>query len=119
MASNRQIVLVKRAPGGMGGAGEDGSSRMVPLGDAAGVVGLLAGFNTGPDGTGPEGMGELAGVGVLYGPGFVAEFSTGVEEVGQVMVTITDEAFAWPVLIRACKAAGWKMMDPESGRTFG
>ncbi len=101
----------------VGDGGKAGT--MVPLGSVREVVAALSGYNTSPDGSGPEGLGEVVGFGRLYGPGFIAEVPTGTEDVSQVMVSITDEDFAWSVLMRACRILRWKMMDPESGRTFG
>ena len=50
--------------------------------------------------------------------GFV-ELPAGVSEVSQVMLTLLDDDFAWPVIMRMCRTRGWSLMDPESGRTFG
>jgi hypothetical protein len=99
---------------------------MAPLGTCEEIVALLAPHNTAPDGSGPQGMGEELGMAVLYGPGFVVEMpltagegGAGNGEISQIMVTVTDEDFAWSVLMRLCRQLQWKMLDPESGRTFG
>lgn len=115
MARKRQVILM-RSPDGSD-AGKSGA--MVPLGSLTDVVRALSAYNISPDGSGPEGLGDVAGFGRLYGPGFIAEVPTGLDDVNQVMVSITDEDFAWSVLMRLCRQLRWKMMDPESGRTFG
>lgn len=113
MARKRQIVLLKASE-----ASKPGAS-LEPIGAIKDIVRDFAPFNTAPDGSGPNGLGERLGLAVLHGPGFVVEVPTGNDEVSQVMVSVTDEDFAWAVLMRLCRAAGLKMMDPESGRTFG
>lgn len=112
MARKRQIILLKASDAKPG----DG---LEPIGSLRDVVRDLAPFNTAPDGSGPEGVGERLGMAVLYGPGFVAEVPTGNDEIAQIMVSVTDEDFAWGVLMRMCRNAGLRMMDPETGRTFG
>lgn len=95
---------------------------MLPLGVFKEVVAAVAPFNVSSDGSGPAGVGEVPGMAVLFGPGFILEIPSdgnGRAEVNQVMVTVTDEDFAWPVLSRMTKHNGWKMMDPDTGRTFG
>ncbi len=115
MARKRQVILLKI--GERESAGE--TPEMSPLGTVAELVETLARYNIAPDGSGQQGMGEALGMAVLHGPGMVVEIPTGGDEVAQVMVTLTDEDFAWAVLIRLCKIEHWKMLDPESGRTFG
>jgi hypothetical protein len=106
-------------------AAPDGSLRrstesaLEPLGSRQEVIARLAVYNTGPDGSGPEGLGDTPGIGLLHGPGFVVEIPTALEEISQVMVTVTDEDFAWSVLSRLCRQLQWKMLDPETGRSFG
>lgn len=95
------------------------TGEMPVLGSLRDVVKAISAYNTSPDGSGPEGMGEAGGIGFLYGPGFVIELPTTTDAVSQLMVTITDEDFAWSVLMRMCRQLQWKMMDAESGRTFG
>jgi hypothetical protein len=101
---------------------------MAPLGTLREVKGALGRSNIAPDGSGPHGYGERLGTGVFHGPGMVLEVPLSEEpdanrgrgpEIAQVLVSVTDEDFAFPVLMRLCKQNGWKMMDPESGRTFG
>lgn len=95
---------------------------MIPIGSARDIIRTFAPFNIAPDGSGPHGWGETYGMATLYGPGCIIELPYGGEpdnELSQAMVSVTDDEFAWPVLSRACKAGGWKLMDPDSGRTFG
>jgi hypothetical protein len=112
LARKRQIILLKATEGGKAGG-------MEPLGSLRDVVKSLAPYNCAPDGSGADGLGERLGLGMLYGPGFVVEIPTGNDEINQLMVTVTDEDFAWAVLVRMCRALAFKMMDPETGRTFG
>ena len=119
MAKKRTLVLLNPATGSDGAA---------PLGSLREVRRALGMSNIAPDGSGPSGYGERLGVGLFFGPGMVLEVALTEEpdtnrgegpEVRQVLVTITDEDFAFPVLMRLCKQNQWQMMDAESGRTFG
>lgn len=95
---------------------------MDPLGTFKEVVAAAGRFNVGADGSGAGGYGEVPGVAILHGPGFTLEVpgdGSPREAVTQIMANVTDEDFAWPVLSRMCKANSWKMMDPDTGRTFG
>lgn len=122
--AKRQLVLMARREGGeeggsAGGAGGGGGGSMGSVKD---VVATLKGFNCWPDGSGPEGLGKSPGMALAYGPGLILEIPMmegASGEVAQVLATMTDEEFAFPVLMRLCRAAGWTMMDPESGRVFG
>ena len=107
MAKRRQIVLMKRR--------EAGSAEMEPLGSAEQVTTLLAPYNTAPDG-GPSGS---LGTVTMYGPGMIVLMPTTQKVITQLIANLTDEEIAMPVLLRACKALGWAMMDMETGRTFG
>ncbi|RMH28758.1 MAG: hypothetical protein D6693_03285 [Planctomycetota bacterium] len=100
MPPARQIVLVPAESGSLGTRRE--------------VLRGLAAFNTAPDG-------DPDTPGVAYGPGFRVElpFVGDRDPVTQALLTITEEDNAWPVLIRMCKRTGWRLMDAESGRTFG
>lgn len=104
MGKIRQVVLFS-------GAGAAGGQR--PLGTRREVLATLARYNTAPDG--------LDGDTVAYGPGLLAQFPMGdpKDDIAQVLVSINEDEIAWPVLERLCRQEGWKMMDPESGRTFG
>jgi len=95
---------------------------MTPMGTFQEVAHTLANHNASPDGSGPAGYGAAPGMAVVFGPGFVAEIPGDASprtEVSQVMVTVSDDDFAWPVLSRMCKAVGWRMVDPDTGRSFG
>lgn len=115
MAKKRTVILLKSGPA---------PGAIEPLGSLSSLRAALANFNVAPDGSGPRGMGERLGTGVFFGPGMVMEVPLGADDppdpdIAQVLVSVTDEDFAWPVLMRICKANQWKMMDPDSGRTFG
>src|ERR1700690_3234199 len=107
MAKRRQIVLMKRR--------EPGSAEMDPLGSAERVLALLAPYNTAPDGDAPGSLGTIT----LHGPGMTVLMPTTQKIITQLIANLTEEEIAMPVLLRACKALGWAMMDMETGRTFG
>lgn len=86
-----------------------------PLGTARSVVEALARFNTATDGAPSKAIGMTR----LHGPGFIVEFPDAQPSVAQAMITVLEEDTAWPVLVRICKVLGWKMIDLESGRSFG
>jgi hypothetical protein len=119
VSKKRSLVLLNP------GSGPEGAA---PLGSLREVREALGNSNIAPDGSGPHGYGERMGTGVFFGPGMVMEVPLLDEptvnrgegpEVRQVLVTVTDEDFAFPVLMRLCKRNHWQMMDAESGRTFG
>lgn len=95
-------------------ARQDGSNG--PMGTVREVKEVLEHYNTAPDGS-PRSA--SLGTEVLHGPGLIVELPVNQEEVTQALVTVIDDDIAWPVLSRLCKAAGWKMMDVETGRVFG
>lgn len=103
MASTRQVVLIPPESGGD-----------ATLGTKARFLDEIARFNIAPDGSAEN-------VGVAFGPGMRVElpFVGDKEPVSQALVTILEEDNAWPVLARLCHELNWRMMDPESGRTFG
>lgn len=86
-----------------------------PLGTPARVRELLAGYNTAPDG----GKSKAMGMEQLHGPGFIVEYPSGQPTIMQTIVSVNDEDCAWPVLQRVCRQLGWRLVDLESGRTFG
>ncbi len=119
VAKKRTLVLLNPSSGPEGAA---------PLGSLREVREALGCSNIAPDGSGAHGYGERMGTGVFFGPGMVLEVPLMDEpdalrgegpEVRQVLVSVTDEDFAFPVLMRLCKRHQWQMMDPDSGRTFG
>lgn len=107
VSKKRQFVLMATLTSPGGG--------MAALGNAAAVKDILANYNTAPDG-GPR---KSLGTEMLHGPGMVMDIPTSSESIAQVMVSVTDEEIAWPVLSRLCKEREWKLVDLESGRTFG
>lgn len=101
---------------------------MEPLGSLRAVRAMLGNYNIAPDSSGPYGYGERMGLALFFGPGMVAEVSLSEDpsinrgegpDVVQILVSLTDEDFAFPVLMRLCREKKWKMMDPDSGRTLG
>ena len=114
MSRSRQILLVKV----LKTEDEDVPSILnaVALGPYKKVESDLGRFNTYPDGSR-----NVDSFGVLYGPGFMLQMPmVGPNDpVSQVIVTMQEEDVAWPVLLRICKHLGWRMMDQQSGRTFG
>lgn len=118
MAKKRTVVLTRT----------DDKGQMLPLGTLREVRETMGRCNLAPDGSGPHGYGERLGVALLFGPGLVCEIALQDEptankgqgpEVSQVLVSMTDEDFGFPVLLRLCKQAKWKMLDPDTGRSFG
>jgi len=86
---------------------------MAEIGSPGSVERRLRPFNIAPDGA-KGAIGTLS----LYGPGMVIEMPIAADEVNQLMASVDDEETAWPVLARLCRELGWKLMDPDSGRTF-
>lgn len=114
MSKKRTLLLLK--------VGESSDSGMPPLGTLSEVTRALARNNIAADGSGPHGYGERIGTGVFHGPGMVLEVPLNADdrdpEIKQMLVAVTDDDFAWPVLSKLCKNEKWKMMDPETGRSF-
>jgi hypothetical protein len=115
MAKKRTLLLLKAGdPPPEGG--------LAPLGSLSELRTAMLNYNIAPDGSGPIGLGERFGTGVFHGPGMVLEISLPQDDrdpdIKQVLIAVTDEDFAWPVISRMCKGEKWKLMDPESGRTF-
>lgn len=102
----RQIILMRppAAPG----------DPLEPIGTRREVRDLLERFNTCTDG-----KARATGTEPLFGPGFTVEIPAGIDPIVQAIATIDEADIAWPVLSRICRASGWKMVDPESGRSFG
>lgn len=114
--SDRSVLLVKLLASDEDdeGGAPAGPADAVPLGTAREVKELLAQFNMSEDGS-------SEGAGVLHGPGIIASLPmVGPDDpVMQLLVSMQEEDMAWAVLPRVCRALGWKMMDPRTGRTFG
>lgn len=105
--ASRQIILFKP---------EDPEAEvpgMADLGSPGSLERTLRPYNIAPDGA-KGAMGTTS----LYGPGLVIEIPSAADSVNQLMASVDDEETAWPVLARLCRELGWKLMDPESGRTF-
>lgn len=105
------------------GKREEGEQGSPPMGSLKEVIEILKRFNCWPDGSGPDGVGKSPGMALAYGPGMVLEIPAaggdGEGDVTQVLATMTDEEYAFPVLMRVCRECAWAMMDPDSGRIFG
>jgi len=112
MASQQFVIFsTSEPPDPFGGGGPP--TELEALGSEAQILSAFAQCNTAPDGGG-GGAGSIT----LYGPGMVCELPLGLDEIKQVMVVVKDRDTAWPVLAKICKGNGWRMLDPESGRTF-
>lgn len=105
MGAKRQFVLMRSA--------QDGDSPE-PLGKLPDVEAFLSRYNIAPDGS-TNGMGTK----ILHGPGMVVEVPLGLDRITQVIVTLNDDDFSWPVLMRLCSKESLAMVDLESGRSFG
>jgi len=123
VAKKRQIVLMRGALTGLAALSSgsrptrpDSPHQVGPLGTPEEIRETLARSNTAPDGSPRT---ASLGTEILHGPGLIIELPTNQAEVSQALVTVTDDDIAWPVLSRLCKAAGWKMVDVDSGRVFG
>ncbi len=112
----------------MSSAGGRSDGGLEPLGTLRAVTKALGNYNIAPDTSGPHGYGERMGVALFFGPGLVAEAQLPDDpssnrgegpEIVQILVSATDEDFAFPVLMRLCREQKWKMLDPDSGRTLG
>lgn len=106
VSKKRQFVLM--AASASGGA-------LPSLGSGKQVKAILENYNTSPDG-GPR---KALGTEMLHGPGMVVDIPTSADSISQIMATVTDEEIAWPVLSRLCRDQKWKLVDLESGRSFG
>lgn len=115
MAKKRTLLLLNSVPPQSAGG-------MEPLGSISQVRRIMLNFNIAADGSGPLGLGERLGTGVLHGPGMILEIPLPHDEpdpdIKQILIAVTDEDFAWPVISRLCKSQKWKLMDPETGRSF-
>lgn len=106
MGAKRQLVLMRANNGG----------ETPPLGTLREVEAILGRFNIAGDGAE---NGRTSGTRILHGPGLVVEVPTGHDRVTQVIATLTDDDFAFPVLMRLCQRESWAMIDLESGLAFG
>jgi len=108
LGSRRQLVLINREG--------DNPSTDRPLGSVGEVCTQLARFNTSHDGS-PEKKGGSTRR--LFGPGMYVDVPIGQDEVKQILIDCYDSDLAGPVLMRICRAAGWRMQDVETGQMFG
>lgn len=117
----RSLILVKLAQTPRTGGHDEleeaaaaSALNAVPLGTLSEVVDALAEFNTASDGSADS-------MNVLHGPGMIVQlpFVGPRDDVAQLLVTLNEEDVAFPVLERICRTLRWKMMDPNTGRTFG
>jgi hypothetical protein len=112
----RRTLLILKASEALPGGG------LPALGSLKDVIAMFGAGNVAPDGAGTLGLGDRPGSALFHGPGLVAEVPLDPDQpnpdVKQILVGVTDDDFAWPVLSRLCKTHGWKLMDPDSGRTF-
>jgi hypothetical protein len=96
---------------------------MRPMGTLDELLAALGQFNIAPDGSGPHGWGTDPFTARLHGPGFLVEIPAAAgdraQHVAQAMVTINDDDFAFPVLLRMCRASKLRLVDPDSGRSLG
>jgi hypothetical protein len=95
---------------------------MQPLGTLAEFLGAVGRFNLAGDGSGPRGLGTVPGMCILHGPGCTIEVPGDGDpkaEVMQAMISVTDEDFGMPVIIRMCRQQKWRMTDADSGMSFG
>ncbi|MDP1660340.1 MAG: hypothetical protein Q8L55_00355 [Phycisphaerales bacterium] len=107
--AKRSVVILKSVD-----PGAEVTEGLPPMGTTAEVLDQLARFNTAPDGAKPKNPDQI--VTTIYGPGMLVELAAQDDEVRQLMVTMTDEDFAFPVLTRACRVYKWTLMDPETGQ---
>jgi len=107
---SRQLLIINTENGEGAGSPSDASPPpLCPLGKRQQVYDQLADFNMAPDVEDGE---------FLYGPGMSVQAPPSSDSIMQMIVTLTDEDIAWPVLERMCAACGWKLMDTESGRVL-
>ena len=78
-----------------------------PLGRRRDLLQQLSAFNTAPEREGDD---------VLHGPGIRLELPPEQDDVGQILMTITEEEIAWLVIMRLLKEFEWKILDMNTGR---
>lgn len=110
MPRSRQIIVLRSVS-----PTDDDDRGLPPLGEQADILRILERYNTAPD-NGPPGKKAELGLATLHGPGMVVEYSTADRSVRQLMVTMTDDDFAFPVLARLCREQRWALLDPETGQ---
>lgn len=88
---------------------EQSANGLPPIGSRAELLSRLSHYNTAPE---SEESDEI-----LYGPGIRLEMPPG-DPINQLLVTVTEEEIAWPVMLRLCRDFNWSMLDPNTGRTL-
>lgn len=111
MSRSRNILILKTTD-----PAHDDAEGMPALGTIEELAGIFGRYNTASD-NGVRADGSLSGT-MMHGPGMYLEiFSDDARApVRQVMVTMTDQDFAFPVLTRMAREQGWTLLDPESGQ---
>ncbi len=99
--SQRQLVILSRTNN------KDGT--LGAIGSRMDVVKSLELRNT---------CAEIEGGEIMYGPGVNIELTPNQDPILQMLLTITDDDIAWPVIMRLAKDLQWKILDPSSGREF-
>lgn len=111
MARSRQILIIKTVD-----PSDDEADGLPPLGTCAEVQTVMSRYNTAADG-GPKKDSAIA-VTILHGPGMYVEVyaDDAKAPVKQMMVTMTDQDFAFPVLTRVAREQRWTLLDPDTGQ---
>ena len=97
--ARRQFVILSRATNADGG--------LAPLGKRRDIEASLACRNT---------AAERPGGDTLFGPGIELELAPGQDPIVQMLLNVSDEDIAWPVIMRLARELQWKILDPSSGR---
>jgi len=114
VARSRQVIVIKTADP----TDEDEGGGLPALGTLSEISEILFNYNIAVDGAPPK-KESISGAVVMHGPGLFLECIAPDgprSEVNQLMVTMTDDDFAFPVLSRLCRTHKWTLMDPESGQ---
>jgi len=88
---------------------ERADNGLPPIGSRDELLGRLSHYNTAPE---SEQSDE-----VLFGPGIRLEMPPG-DSINQLLLSITEEEIAWPVMLRLCRDFKWSILDPNTGRTL-
>lgn len=95
----------------------DQDQRPLPMGSLEDLLELLAPFNTAPDRPiQRQALEANLGSAFLHGPGLVVEIPAASAPIVQVLITVDDDEWAWPVLMRIRRATGWSFLDPNTGQ---
>ncbi|MBL0871184.1 MAG: hypothetical protein IBJ18_11480 [Phycisphaerales bacterium] len=108
MAKSRQVIIIKSV-----NPADEEAEGLPSMGSVNEILRDLAPYNTAPDSPPNTASNPIIR---LHGPGLIAELSASADDVRQIMITITDDDFAFPILTRACREHKWTLMDPESGQ---